>query len=149
MKKLLLLFVLCSSIAHSQWISKKIDNGFDDPYRICHTKEVNGGILKLENVDGEIALYIQGNYTCDSEVTVDLAFLVGAEYTRYSFTGVTNDDHTVVFFTFDFMNSVAVDAFKACSLLKVRVNDTTCDSEIYIFDMSGSTAALKYIQQPL
>ena len=147
MKKLLLLFVLCSSIAHSQWISKTINNGFDEPYRICHTKTVDGAILKLENVDGQIAFYVQGNYTCDDEVTVDLAFLVGAEYKRYSFTSIVNEDHTVVFFTLDFMNSVAVDDFKDCSLVKFRINDTTCESGIYTFNMSGSTAALKYIQQ--
>ena len=45
------------------------------------------------------------------------------------------------------MNSVAVDDFKDCSLVKVRVNDTTCEPGIYTFNMSGSTVALKYIQQ--
>ena len=38
----------------AQWTNKSVNNGFDDPYRICYTAENNGAILKLENIDGSI-----------------------------------------------------------------------------------------------
>ena len=44
--------------------------------------------------------------------------------------------------------SICLDDFKACSSIKLRVNDTTCDSEIYEFKMTGSTAALNFVSKP-
>lgn len=147
MKKLLLLFLLCNSIAHSQWTFKTIDNGFDDPYRICYTKENDGAMLKLENVNNNVVFYIQGNYTCEEAVIIDLSFLVNGEYNKYTFEGVASQDREVIFFTWDLMGSLAAEDFKDCSTLKVRVNDTVCGESIYTFNMSGSTLALKYIQK--
>ena len=60
----------------AQWTNKSVNNGFDDPYRICYTAENNGAILKLENIDGSIYFYLQGGYTCDEDPVVDLSFLV-------------------------------------------------------------------------
>lgn len=147
MKKLLLLFILCSSIAHSQWKYKTVDNGFDGPYRIAYTDDNNDVMLKLENLDGEIAFYLQGKYICDEEVLVDLAFLINGEYSRYTFTGAVNKDHDCLFFTWDLIGSVADQDFRDCKQLNVRINDTTCDSSIYSFNMSGSNLALKYVSK--
>ena len=33
----------------AQWTNKSVNNGFDDPYRICYTAENNGAILGSEN----------------------------------------------------------------------------------------------------
>jgi hypothetical protein len=35
--------------------------------------------------------------------------------------------------------------FKAASSVRIRVNDTTCDTEIYEFKMTGSTAAFNTV----
>ena len=35
--------------------------------------------------------------------------------------------------------------FKAASAVRIRVNDTTCDTEIYEFKMTGSTAAFNTV----
>jgi hypothetical protein len=147
MKTLLLLFVLCSSIAHSQWTTKTVNNGFDEPYRICHSKEVDGAILKLENVNGKIAFYIQGMYVCEDEIVVDLSFLINSDYSKYTFVSEASKDHEVLFFTWDLLGSKADEDFQACSEVKVRINDSTCGESIYTFKMSGSTLALKYIQK--
>jgi hypothetical protein len=147
MKKLLLLFLLCNSIAYSQWTFKTVNNGFDEPYRIAYTDYNNDAMLKLENVDGEIAFYLQGGYTCDEEVMVDMAFLINGDYSRYSFTGAVNKTHDCVFFTWDLVGSVADQDFRDCRQLNIRINDTTCDTTMYTFNMSGSTLALKYVQK--
>ena len=99
MKKLFFTFtVLFSvSIAYSQWTYERVDNGFDEPYRIAYTKANNDCILKLENVDGEIAFYIQGGYFCDEEPYVEMSFLVGSEYHKFYVYGTKNNDSKVVF----------------------------------------------------
>jgi hypothetical protein len=145
MKKLIVLFVLISSIGHAQWVTKTIDNGYEDPYRICHSNEVDGAVLKLENVHDSIVFYIQGNYTCDPDVNVELAFLVNEEYKKYTFTASTNRSHDCVFFIWDLMNSIAGEYFIKCSSLKVIINDVTCDPSYYTFNMEGSIKALEYI----
>ena len=51
MKNLLVVVGLAlSSTTNAQWITRTVDNGFDDPYRIAYTQSDNM-LLKLENVD--------------------------------------------------------------------------------------------------
>jgi hypothetical protein len=147
MKTLLLSFVLCTSISYSQWTSKTVNNGFDEPYRICHSKEVDGAILKLENVNGKVVFYIQGMYVCEDEIVVDISFLINSEYSEYTFVSKASKDHEVLFFTWDLLGSKADEDFQACREAKVRIKDSTCGESIYTFQMSGSTLALKYIQK--
>ena len=55
MKKVIISIALMLNLnVNAQWMNKNINNGFDDPYRICYTAENNGSVLKLENVDGSI-----------------------------------------------------------------------------------------------
>jgi hypothetical protein len=145
MKTLLLLVGLALSYtASAQWVSKHVDNGFDEPYNIAYT-ENRGSYLKLENSDGEIFLYIGGGYTCDDELTVEASFIINGEYSKYTFRAVTSDDRKNVFFVSDLLNETCLADFKACSSVKIRINDTACSSEVYTFNMSGSTAALKFV----
>jgi hypothetical protein len=147
MKKLFFtLAVLFSvSLAYSQWSYEKVSNGFDDPYRIAYTSANNSAILKLENVEGSIFFYIQGGYYCDDYPSVDLVFVVNGINVKYTIDGMRNDKNDVVFFTGDLMNNEILDSFKKCSLLKIRVNETYCDTETYSFNMSKSTSALNFI----
>lgn len=144
MKKLLLGLV-CTTMftvnSFSQWKTDKIDNGFDAPYTIAFTEDGQTAYLKLENYNG-IAFYIGGIYTCDELVIVDISFLVNGVYEKYYKTATVSDNHKIVFMVDD----VSADAefladFKAASSVRIRINDTTCDTEIYNFKMSGSTAA--------
>ena len=93
MKKLMISIALMLNLnVNAQWMNKNINNGFDDPYRICYTAENNGSVLKLENVDGTIFFYLLGGYTCDENPTVDLSFLVNGSYVKYSEPMVVSED---------------------------------------------------------
>lgn len=133
------------SIAHSQWSYESVNNGFDDPYRIAYTTTNNHSFLKLESVDGEVSFYIAGGYYCDDYPTVELVFVVNGVNEKFTITGLKNSSSDAVFFVFDLMNSEMVDAFKKCSTLKIRLNETYCETDIYTFNMSKSTSALNYI----
>jgi hypothetical protein len=146
MKKLLIsIGVLLCLNANAQWTNKTINNGFDDPYRICYTATNNLGYLKLENVDGQIYFYLNGKYCCDDSPVVNLSFIVNGVTVKYYCTANVGDNKDVVWILEDFLNSAVVESFKNCSTLNIRVNDTVCNEEIYSFNMSGSTAALNFI----
>ena len=150
MKKLLVLVSvsLFSFNALSQWVVKKIDNGFDTPYKIAYTEDGQSAFLKLENYKG-IAFYIGGVYVCDESVTVDISFLVNGEYQKYTTTGNASENHKTLFMVDDLNSDLEFLAdFKAASSVRIRVNDTTCDTEIYEFKMTGSTAAYDAISNP-
>jgi hypothetical protein len=133
------------SMAYSQWSFEKVSNGFDDPYRIAYTSANNSAILKLENVDESIFFYIQGGYYCDDYPSVDLVFVINGENIKYNIEGMKNDKNDVVFFTTDLVNNEMFDSFKKCSVLKVRINETYCDTDTYSFNMSKSTSAVNFI----
>ena len=148
MKKLLLALAtvtLFTTTSFSQWISKKIDNGFDTPYYIAYTQDGQIEFLKLENYKG-IAFYMGGIYICDESVTVDVSFLVNGEYQRYYLTGTVSDNRKTLFMVDDLNSDPEFLAdFKAASSIRIRVNDKTCDTEIYEFKMTGSTAAFNTV----
>ena len=146
MKKLLMSVgvMLCLN-ANAQWTNKTINNGFDEPYKICYTATNNLGYLKLENVDGQIYFYLNGKYCCDDSPVVNLSFIVNGVTVKYYCTANVGDNKDVVWILEDFLNSAVVESFKNCNTLNIRVNDTVCVEEIYSFNMSGSTAALNFI----
>ena len=148
MKKLMISIALMLNLnANAQWMNKNINNGFDDPYRICYTAENNGSVLKLENVDGTIFFYLLGGYTCDENPTVDLSFLVNGSYVKYSEPMEVSEDRTIIWIVDNLMESTILNDFKLCSILKIRVNDIACSSEVFTFNMAGSTSALKFISE--
>jgi hypothetical protein len=136
--------MLCLN-ADAQWTNKTINNGFDEPYRICYTATNNLGYLKLENVDGQIYFYLNGKYCCDDSPVVNLSFIVNGVTVKYYCTANVGDNKGVVWILEDFLNSTVVESFKNCSTLNIRVNDTVCNEEIYSFNMSGSRSALNFI----
>jgi len=148
MKKLLLALVtvtLFTTISFSQWVSKKIDNGFDTPYYIAYTQDGQDAFLKLENYKG-IAFYMGGVYVCDESVGVDISFLVNEEYQKYYITGNVSDNRKTLFMVNDLNSDPQFLAdFKAATSIRIRINDTTCDTEIYEFKMTGSTAAFNTV----
>lgn len=147
MKKLFLTIVLLFSLSsvYSQWSYELVKNDFDDPYRIAYTSENNGAILKLENVEGSIYFYVAGGYYCDENPSVDLVFVVNGQNIKFNIEGLVNSSKDALFFTTDLINSEMLESFKKCSLVKIRVNESTCTNEIYSFNMGRSTSALNYI----
>jgi hypothetical protein len=148
MKKLLLALAtvtLFTTTSFSQWVSKKIDNGFDTPYYIAYTQDGQDVFLKLENYKG-IAFYMGGVYVCDESVGVDISFLVNEEYQKYYITGNVSDNRKTLFMVNDLNSDPEFLAdFKAATSIRIRINDTTCDTEIYEFKMTGSTAAFNTV----
>jgi len=129
----------------AQWTYQVVDNGFDEKYRIAYTAKNNNAILKLENADGDIIFYLQGGYFCDENPNVDLVFIVNGEGKKYSMNCTKSNDNSCLFFTEDLATSNAFEDFKACTSVKVRVNESYCDNEVYNFNMSKSTTAYNYI----
>jgi hypothetical protein len=76
---------------------------------------------------------------------VDLVFVINGENIKYNIEGMKNDKNDVVFFTTDLVNNEMFDSFKKCSVLKVRINETYCDTDTYSFNMSKSTSAVNFI----
>ena len=61
MKTLLMTIgLVLSYTASAQWVSKTVNNGFDDPYKIAYTDVAKDQWLKLENYNNEISFYIGG-----------------------------------------------------------------------------------------
>ena len=140
--------MLCLN-ASAQWVSKTVDNGFDTPYKIAYTDVARDQWLKLENYNNEISFYIGGVYICDEGVSVDMSFLVNGVYQKYNLLECyVSDDNETVFFVDNLTTHEMLSSFKSASSVKVRINDTTCDSETYEFRMSGSTAAYNFVVAP-
>lgn len=148
MKNLLLIIVLlCSVSAQAQWTYETVDNGFDESYKIAYTKRVSGAFLKLENVDGDIILYIQGIFFCDDDDTeVDISFMVAGKWQKYNGTGLVSNDQTTVFIEPNMLTSGMLDDFKAATSVKIRIRQTYCDEQIYEYNMAGSTKALNFMK---
>ena len=138
--------ILLANVSLAQWTNKAINNAFDDPYHICYTKESNNSVLKLENVDGDVALYLQGSYFCSDVTEVDISFMVNGVWKKYTTTATKSSDSRVLFLIDDMTNSDALIDFLNATLVKLRVNEEYCETEYYQFNMSGSTAAYKFIK---
>jgi hypothetical protein len=137
--------LFCISYSFSQWDYKNVNNGFDDPYRIAYTSENNGSILKLEDVDGRIFFYIQGGYFCDEIPVVDFVFYTKTQTLKFTLDCITNAKNDVVFFTNDLVDSELYEIFKKSTFLKIRINQSYCDTETYYFNMLKSTSALNFM----
>ena len=150
MKKLVLsvAVVLASMTAKAQWTYEKIDNGFDEPYKIAYTEPDNYVYLKLELVREEVVLYISGGYYCDEKPSVDVVFVVDGVNKKYNFKAYKSENSKTLYFTFNFLAESSVEDFKNAKTVKIRVNESYCSSEQYVFDMGRSKAALEFISKP-
>lgn len=140
----MLMFV--STLTYSQWTVKSVNNGIDNPYTIayCSSIEKNKAIVKLERVEDQVAFYIIGSYFCEDSPIVDIALIVNGESVKYQIIGSKSYDNTTIFLIDDLTiedSSDFLSNFKKASKLVIRVNETYCSSELYNFNMSGSTRA--------
>jgi hypothetical protein len=146
-KVLLVLGLALSTTVNAQWVAKNVDNGLDEPYRICYNKNKYGELLKMENVDGRVVIYLHKETTCPvGEVFAGtLSFLVAGEWHRYS--AEFKSDGEILILDNHFLSSETkpqvIEYFKKATTIKFRVE---CDDEDYEFNMSGSAAALNFIR---
>lgn len=152
MKKLLILTTLfITNFAFGQWVTKTVDNKLDAPYKISYCSDVlDRAFLKLEAVGEQLSFYLGGSYFCDEMITVDIALVVNGESKRYSIEGMKSSNSKVLFLIDDLLAVEQAEFFKdfkACSSAVVRINETNCTSDIFKFNMSGSTKAVNFMLQ--
>jgi hypothetical protein len=110
--------------------------------------EVNKNQQPYEKKVQEIAFYLSGGYHCDDEIPVDISFLIGNEYKTYNVQGIKSENSTVVFLVDDLMTDPMKADFLKASIVKLRFNESHCQSDYYEFKMTGSTAALNFVSKP-
>lgn len=147
-KQIIMLLALVSGLELSaQWEMKTVDNGFDEPYRVAYAESTTGKeFIKLYNsgVSDYVGLSMFEGYMCSETPGVELSFLVNGKWEKYeALTGLTLSDKKQ-FLILTSVKSIEAD-FRAASILKIRVTDDHCGSEIYEFNMSGSAKALDFM----
>lgn len=95
----------------------------------------------------QISFYLSGGYHCDDDIPVDISFMVAGQFVKFSVNGVKSSDSETVFLIDDLLSSEMKDAFLKASLVKLRFNESHCQSDYYEFKMSGSTAALNFVSK--
>ena len=148
MKKVinLLLAVLITGSVSAQWTYEKIDNGFDNPYKVAYTETDNNAFLKLERVDTNTILFIKGGYYCDDKPEVDIVFVVNGVDKKYRKVCDKSEKNNIVFLTWSLeLRPEMLADFKAASAVKIRINESYCTTETYKFNMSGSKAAYDFM----
>ncbi len=138
--------LLVANLSIAQWTNKAVDNGLDDPYRICHTRKYNGAMLKLENTPEGVMFYLQGTYFCTDLPFVELSFLVNNKWVKYSLTGMKSSQSDAIFLVDSIADSEFFISFLNSTSVKIRVNEDFCLTEIYEFNMSGSTSAFNFVK---
>jgi hypothetical protein len=151
LKTLTLTLVLLLSInnSYSQWVTKTVDNKLDAPYKISYCSDaLDKAFIKLEVVGEQLSFYLGGSYFCDDMITVDVALVVNGEPKRYSIEGMKSSNSKVLFLIDDLLAVEQAEFFKdfkACSSAVIRVNESHCTSDMFKFNMSGSTNAVNFM----
>jgi hypothetical protein len=148
MKSLILFIaVTISATVYGQWTYKTVSNGFDPTYKIAYCG-AGKTYLKLENVDTLMSFYIVGGYTCDENPRVDISFLTSKGNSVYTVIGTTSTSREIVFIVDDmFALPGFIEDFKNAISVKIRVNESYCDTEVFEFKMTGSTAAFNFMSK--
>lgn len=105
-------------------------------------------VPQLHEKQLQISFYLSGGYHCDDEISVDISFMVAGQFVKFSVNGVKSSDSETVFLIDDLLSSDMKDAFLKASSVKLRFNESHCQSDYYEFKMSGSTAALNFVSKP-
>jgi hypothetical protein len=125
------------------------DNSVDSLIQIAkQIHEQSKSVPQLYEKQHQISFYLSGGYHCDDEIPVDISFMVAGQFVKFSVNGVKSRDSETVFLIDDLLSSEMKDAFLKASLVKLRFNESHCQSDYYEFKMSGSTAALNFVSKP-
>lgn len=139
--------VLTVGIINAQWSFKTVKNGFDKPYKVAYTPENNGAEAYMLFVDSAVVLEISGGYYCDEEPNVDVVLVVNGVDNKFEFEGYKGSTSDVVYLTWDMeLHPEFLNAFKLASIMRVRINESSCDNAIYTYKMTSSKAAFDYVR---
>jgi len=148
-KIILIGLIMLTSVSKAQWVTKTVDNKLDAPYKISYCSDaLDKAFIKLEVVGEQLSFYLGGSYFCDDMITVDVALVVNGEPKRYSIEGMKSSNSKVLFLIDDLLASEQAEFFKdfkACSSAVIRVNESHCTSDMFKFNMSGSTNAVNFM----
>lgn len=150
MKKIInfIVAILIVGTLNAQWSFKTINNGFDDPYKIAYTPENNGAAAYMLFVDSTVVLSIDGGYYCEEEPNVDVVLVVNGVDNKFEFEGYKGETSDVVYITWDMAsNAEFLNAFKLSSIMKIRINESYCTTEVYTYKMANSKAAYQYMNK--
>lgn len=148
-KRIITVALICLPIfGFSQFKCKTVDNDFDPAYRIVYNESSDNTLLKLENVDGMVGMYIQNTAVCTGrELNVDIVYIFpNGEKEKYNLDLLPSDDGTVLVITYDLLTSEMLSSFKRSTKMKVRVNEVYCEPTYYEYNMVGSTNAINFIK---
>jgi hypothetical protein len=149
MKNLVLvLAVAFTTSVNAQWKFEKVNNGLDDPYKICWNKNQYGELLKIEKTDVGLIVYLQHYKAFEQmQIRTDLSFFVNGAWKKYDFVcdGVGEETVIIIGNLLDGDNLDVKTDFLNATKLKFRLNYEDYESEIYEFNMQGSTAAIKFM----
>jgi hypothetical protein len=152
MKKIILSVGMALTLnnAFAQWVTKTIDNGFDEPTKIAYTEDGQRPFLKLERFESAGVLMMGGVYFCSNPVFIELSFQVNGVNKKYGRIANVNEEQNRAFITWDIKNEDFISDFKNATSVKLRITDTDeCnDGQIYTFKMSGSTASINFVTTP-
>jgi len=150
MKKIInfIVAILIVGTVNAQWSFKTVSNGFDDPYKIAYTPENNGAAAYMLFVDSTVVLSIDGGYYCEEEPNVDVVLVVNGVDNKFEFEGYKGETSDVVYITWDMAsNAEFLNTFKLSSIMKVRINESYCTTEVYTYKMTNSKAAYQYMNK--
>lgn len=152
MKRIILAALLAFTyvVGFAQWQIKTTDNEFDKKFTkaSCFSKDEKG-IFLLEKGDLGVCLTLFTNFKGGDRVDISMILKINGESKRYEFTGEASSRNPSYYilplhgdladfpkiWTNDFLTD-----FKNASTLKVQIRGKY-SSEIYEFNMSGSTKA--------
>jgi hypothetical protein len=143
---------------NAQWISKKTDNGFDEPFYYAYVNSTDqNNYLRLERYnDGfeeGIVFFVGGEYYCSDEmVFIELSFQVNGINKKYSRSCIIHaSENPIAVISTEINKEDFLKDFKSCTTMKIRITDNDCETSpqvIYTYNMSGSTAALNFVNTP-
>ncbi len=95
-----------------------------------------------------ISLDLEGSYFCKSNPTIDVLLTVDGLDKKYVFLGTTHINRKGVEIKRNILeNNEFVSDFENATFINIRVNDIECEIETFMFNMSGSKSAVKFLRR--
>ena len=90
-------------------------------------------------------LALAGSFFCDEHTDIDLIFVVNGIKKHYNIAAYLTSDHRLYIFYSDIWTKEFIDDFKKASNCKIRVNQSYCRDEYYIFNFTNSAKAYEFL----
>jgi len=93
----------------------------------------------------EVAFYLSGGYHCDDNPLVDIVFYIGETPKKYQIEGSISTNNSTIFFLDDLSTHEMKTDFLKASTVKIRVNESHCNDDYYVFNMGNSKTAYQFM----